>query len=132
MLSFCARAAVMTASCATWVMTPELYPTAIRSTGHSFANSVARVGAFMSPYLVESSISVPIVVVVLAAFSVIAAGTSFALPETKNRSLDDSAVEMVRRGGAPTTSLEPRSLPWMVVVTLAWLLALWGLLALLH
>ena len=43
------RMAAMGSSCATWVVTPELYPTRVRATAHSFLNAVARLGAFASP-----------------------------------------------------------------------------------
>src|SRR3546814_8728918 len=39
-----ARLTIMGASSATWVATPEAYPTRLRATGHSIANAVARLG----------------------------------------------------------------------------------------
>jgi hypothetical protein len=39
-----ARLSIMGASSATWVATPEAYPTRLRATGHSIANAVARLG----------------------------------------------------------------------------------------
>ena len=46
-IGFFARAAAMGSSCATWIITPEVYPTDIRATGHSVANGKdarARIG----------------------------------------------------------------------------------------
>ena len=37
-IGFVARAAAMGSSCATWIMTPELYSTDVRATAHSMAN----------------------------------------------------------------------------------------------
>ena len=41
-LAFVARAGAMAASCATWVVTPELYPTYIRGTGHRWGGASLR------------------------------------------------------------------------------------------
>uniref|UniRef100_A0A7S2S4X9 Major facilitator superfamily (MFS) profile domain-containing protein n=1 Tax=Rhizochromulina marina TaxID=1034831 RepID=A0A7S2S4X9_9STRA len=91
--AFIARAGMMAGSCGTWVATPELYPTFVRSSGHSIANSIARVGAFMSPYLVESSLAVLFVGLVLGIVDGFAAIGAFLLPETLGKSLDDAGAD---------------------------------------
>jgi len=50
-----ARAAIFLGSSTTWVMTPEVYPTAVRGVGHSWANGMARLGAVAAPYWGDSS-----------------------------------------------------------------------------
>jgi MFS transporter, putative metabolite:H+ symporter len=51
-----ALAAGMGASASIWVMTPEQYETSIRSTGHTAATAMARIGALCSSYWVDSII----------------------------------------------------------------------------
>jgi hypothetical protein len=50
-----ARAFLMGGSSATWVQTPELYPTLMRGTGHSLASTMARVGGFLTPFWAAAS-----------------------------------------------------------------------------
>ena len=88
--AFVARACAMAASCATWVAAPELFPTRVRSTGFSVANSSARVGASLAPYLVESDLTVFAVAAVLAAGNFVSAAAAVVLPETKGLSLDET------------------------------------------
>ena len=51
---FCSRLAMVVAVNNTWVHTPELYGTEIRSTGHSMCSACSRVGALISPFFVYS------------------------------------------------------------------------------
>lgn len=81
-MSMIARLGAMGASCATWVATPELYPTEMRATGHSVCSSLAKLGSFLVPYFVVSSISLSTIGVTLAAVNFIASFVAFALPET--------------------------------------------------
>ena len=84
-----ARCSVMGASCATWVSTPELFPTHLRATGHSISSSVSRLGAFSAPFVVDNhSISLFMVGVVLAIVNLVASGAAYILPETMGRDLD--------------------------------------------
>jgi hypothetical protein len=86
--SLIARLCAMGASCATWVATPELYPTEMRATGHSVCSSLARVGAFVAPYFVVSSFSKFEVGVALCAINLVAAAVSgFLLPETNGKNV---------------------------------------------
>lgn len=85
--AFIARSAVMAASNATWVITPELYPTKIRATGHSFCNSMARITAFFVPFLVDSTASNEQICLALGFVTILASIASSTLPETKNAKL---------------------------------------------
>jgi MFS family permease len=91
--AFFARSFIMGASNATWVITPELYPTKIRATGHSICNSMARITAFFVPFLVDSSASNQQICLILGVVSVIATVASSTLPETKNIKLDKSVTD---------------------------------------
>jgi hypothetical protein len=72
----------MTASCASWVATPELYPTEMRATGHSVCVAWSRVGGLIAPFLVFSSMNKIIISSVLGVFSIFAAAGTILLPET--------------------------------------------------
>jgi len=76
------RMFAMGASSVTWVATSELYPTRVRATGHSICSALARLGAFISPYVVQGNMSVGSVGGVLLAVNVVAATASMMLPET--------------------------------------------------
>jgi hypothetical protein len=48
--AFLARLFVYSGSNIVWIITAELLPTRLRTTGHSCANAVARLGALLAPY----------------------------------------------------------------------------------
>lgn len=77
-----ALAAVMGGSSATWVATPEIFPTHVRSTAHSFANSVCRIGALCSGYWVDSEIHIREVSTLLIFLNLLISLTVLVLPET--------------------------------------------------
>jgi len=86
-LGFGARAFEMAGTCVTWVATAELLTTEVRGTGHSTANAIARIGSFLSPFLVEGNaplFKVGVVMLVVHAATVLCV---FQLPETKGRAL---------------------------------------------
>eukprot|EP00521_Asterionellopsis_glacialis_P010851 CAMPEP_0195303202 /NCGR_PEP_ID=MMETSP0707-20130614/32406_1 /TAXON_ID=33640 /ORGANISM="Asterionellopsis glacialis, Strain CCMP134" /LENGTH=551 /DNA_ID=CAMNT_0040366683 /DNA_START=392 /DNA_END=2047 /DNA_ORIENTATION=+ len=92
-LAFLARAFEMSATCVTWVSTAELLSTEIRTTGHSAANAVARLGAAVIPFLlVETTplIEVGIVMLVVNALSMLFCSK---LPETKGRAMGANAAD---------------------------------------
>lgn len=105
-ISMAARLCAMGASCATWVATPELFPTEMRATGHSLCNSAARIGGFCAPYFVVSDASPLTVGLVLCAFNGLAALASMALPETSGLSLD-MGVEQARHESEESTFTGP-------------------------
>jgi hypothetical protein len=75
----------MTASCASWVATPELYPTEMRATGHSVCVAWSRVGGFTTPYLVISSTSNLVVGLIIGLFCIIIGLATMKLPETTGK-----------------------------------------------
>jgi MFS family permease len=82
-LSFFARACMMAGSCSTWVTTAEIYSTEIRTSGHSVANALGRIGAFSSPYLVSSRTPITTVGVIMLVVNLVTATSAYQLPETK-------------------------------------------------
>jgi hypothetical protein len=69
-----ARAAIFIAACLTWVITPELYPTAQRAAAHSWAVAISRVGAFCTAYWGDAAgISLPVKLALYAFMNVVAA-----------------------------------------------------------
>mmetsp|Transcript_9066 Transcript_9066/g.9115 ORF Transcript_9066/g.9115 Transcript_9066/m.9115 type:complete len:573 (-) Transcript_9066:209-1927(-) len=88
------RLCITGAQAATWVATPELYPTKIRATGHSVATAMSRFGAAMCPFLTQSALSISIVGAVLCVVNFIAAASAMMLPETKGRALDHTVHKM--------------------------------------
>jgi len=81
-LGFLLRALDMAATCTSWVSTAEVLPTEVRSTGHSSANAMARIGAFFSPFLVDT-VSLETLGIVMLFVHWFTAAMVFGLPETK-------------------------------------------------
>ena len=92
-ISFVARVCEMVASCTLWILTAELFSTEIRSTGHSAANAVARIGGFISPYLVTGSAPLRTAGIVFLVVHFTAAFFSSRLPETKGMELGKATDE---------------------------------------
>lgn len=90
---FIARLTSFAATSATCVATPELYPTAVRATGHSVCLVISRVGAFFSPYLVNNSSSVLYMCIVMSLVNLVAAAVSLLLPETRGVQLESKRPE---------------------------------------
>jgi MFS family permease len=101
-LSFTARVFEMGGTCVTWVSTAEILTTEVRSTGHSTANAMARLGAFFCPFLVEGGMPlarIGFIMLVVHAFTVICVSK---LPETKGRGMgatDDNIDAREEMGG---------------------------------
>jgi len=93
-VSLMGRLAIMSASNATWVSTPELYTTETRTVGHASSVAWSKVGAFISPYVVVSSLSPFALGVILGIVNVIAAIASHMLPETSGRFLENFKREV--------------------------------------
>jgi hypothetical protein len=88
-VSLVGRIFAMAASGATWVMTPELFPTSLRAHGHSSAACFSRVGATLCPYLVQNrDIPVTTVGVILCLLNALAAMATLLLPETKGQTME--------------------------------------------
>ncbi|GKY95332.1 hypothetical protein MPSEU_000495000 [Mayamaea pseudoterrestris] len=88
-LGFLTRVFEMCGTCSTWVGTAEILTTEVRTTGHSAANAVARIGAFVSPFVIADNSPRNIGLVMLLVHLFTAACVS-KLPETKGKSLGAS------------------------------------------
>lgn len=108
-LSFFARACMMAGSCSTWVTTAEIYSTEIRTSGHSMANALGRIGAFTSPYLVSSRTPITAVGAIMLVVNIVTAASASRLPETKGVEIghvtDDN--QQVDAGTATPPSVVP-------------------------
>ena len=69
---------------ATWVTTPELLSTEMRTVGHSSCTAVSKLCSFLAPYLIISSLSYFSIGLVLGLLNVIAAVAANLLPETSH------------------------------------------------
>jgi len=78
---------VNAAATATWVMTPELFDTKVRSTVHAMLTAASRVAAFFSSYWVDSSVGIFEVGLLLAVVNVVAGVAAFNLPDTRDAKL---------------------------------------------
>ena len=86
-ITFLIRSSLMGATCCIWSVTPDFFPTAVRGFGHSTCNIVARIFAFIVPFIVNSpNISIT---TCLATASILASISSMTLPETKKISNND-------------------------------------------
>ena len=98
-LGFTARIFEMIASCVSWVSTAEILTTEVRTTGHSAANAVARIGSLFSPFLIEGHSSLVKKGLVMLAIHVGTVVCVSQLPETKGSHMgrvqhqDDNEVE---------------------------------------
>lgn len=83
------RLSALAASNVTWVVTPELYSTNVRTVGHASCIAFSKLGSFISPFLVVSTLSYYQVGLILGTLNVFAALSALLLPETKDRDLDE-------------------------------------------
>lgn len=116
-LGFAARIFEMVGSCVSWVSTAEILTTEVRTTGHSAANAIARIGSLFSPFLIEGHSSLVKKGLVMLA---IHAGTVLfvsQLPETKgshmgraedavsnDENYDNGDTQRLNEEGSPTTA----------------------------
>jgi hypothetical protein len=88
-LAFIARMAMMGATSTTWVSTSEILTTDIRSTGHGSANAMARLGGFISPYIITQGNSLLLIGIIVSIVSLFTAEFASRLPETTGKSMGD-------------------------------------------
>lgn len=81
--SFSSRLFMMGATCLTWVSTSEILSTEIRTTGHSAANAIARIGGAVCPYIVSERTPLPTIGIIMLCVSIATSRFVFKLPETK-------------------------------------------------
>ncbi len=67
---------------ATWLATPELLPTEIRTFGHAICISFSKFGSFIVPYIVISNLNYAAISIILSVFNIIAALLALTLRET--------------------------------------------------
>lgn len=82
MIAFLARMFIFSGSAITWIWTAEILTTEIRSTGHSIANAAARIGGFVTPFLVSSATPFPTIGLAMMGSSLLIIACSQQLPET--------------------------------------------------
>lgn len=108
-VAYIGRTSIMASSNATWVLTPELYPTQYRTFGHALCVVNSKIGAFICPYVVVSALSVPTVSVVLGVANVCASIASYMLPEATGQPLGEKTYE--RRSISQTLSVDATGIP---------------------
>ena len=86
-LAFFSRMLVYSGSSIVWIITAELLTTKIRATGHSVANAVARVGAFLAPFLVSPSEKPSTIGITMFVASLLIVVCVRMLPETSGQPL---------------------------------------------
>ncbi|CAK9292285.1 unnamed protein product [Gordionus sp. m RMFG-2023] len=92
---FIARTVISAGFQATYVYTPEVYPTTIRALGIGTCSMMARVGAILTPFVAQVLLktSVRSAIDIYAASSIIAGICSLLLPiETKGREMKDTVM----------------------------------------
>jgi len=99
-LGFLARIFEMSGTCVTWISTAEILTTEVRTTGHSAANAVARIGAFFAPFLMVGDGSVMKKGIVMLIMHCVTISCVSQLPETKGRHF-----------GVLSTNVDDQSLP---------------------
>lgn len=93
------RLAEMAASCATWVHTPELFPTKMRGEAHAVLNLVSKIGAACAPFILSKRFTQLQAGCIVASVSLMGGITALCLRETAGQDLgegldDPSEVEM--------------------------------------
>lgn len=86
-VSCLARLAAMSSTIATWVTTPELFSTEMRTVGHASCAAISKIGAILAPFLVISQAEPIIVAIIIGSMSASAAFIANTLPETSGRKM---------------------------------------------
>merc|ERR1719204_3026052 len=85
------RLSQMAACCATWVHTPELFPTQVRAEVHGMLNLASKVGAVCAPFLISDIFSQLQCAIIMSLISLTAAIAAICLPETAGIELADAS-----------------------------------------
>lgn len=83
--SFGSRLFMMGATCLTWVSTSEILTTEVRTTGHSAANAIARIGGAVCPFVVSDATPIQRVGIIMLCVSLVTARFVWKLPGTFGR-----------------------------------------------
>jgi MFS family permease len=88
-ISLICRISILAACGITWVATPELYPTSMRAVGHSLCTAFSRIGAIISPYVIQNQlISEQSIGIILCIVNLISMFSIASLPETLGKSME--------------------------------------------
>jgi len=82
LLAFLMRTFEMGSSCVTVVSTPELLPTKLRTTGHSVASAMGRLGALLCPFLVAESTPLKTIGTIMSFIHFVTVLSASQFPET--------------------------------------------------
>jgi len=82
------RASTSIATTTLWMITPELYPTPVRSTAHAVLYSISRGGSLLAPFLVFSTFGLKSCCAVLGFMCLLWSIGSWIVPETAGLALD--------------------------------------------
>lgn len=120
-LGFLLRALEMGGTCVSWVSTAEILSTEIRSTGHSSANAMARLGAFFSPFLVDGhTMSLKTMGIIMLLVHWFTAACICQLPETKGSHMGSgggvTTFHESDMNETPARSEEPEELDGLYVI----------------
>ena len=85
--AFLARMCVMGGAQLTWIITAELIPTQLRTSGHSMASAIARLGGATVPWLASPENSFQTMAIAMACIGLYTGTMVCTLPETAGRSL---------------------------------------------
>lgn len=86
-LAFFSRLFVYSGSLCVWIVTAELFTTRTRATGHSACNAVARIGAFLAPFLVSPKEKASSIGISMFLVSILIVFCARRLPETAGQPL---------------------------------------------
>jgi len=100
-LAFIARGLAMGASSMTWIVTAELLPSQVRTTGHAAANAIARLGGAVSPFLINESVDMYIIGTVMGCVSIATSVIAWNLPETRGIALGTAGKRELGSDGKP-------------------------------
>jgi hypothetical protein len=101
-LGFLTRVFEMSATCVTWVSTAEILTTEIRTTGHSAANAMARIGAFICPFVIQNNRPRTVGIIMLFVHIFTACCVS-QLPETMGQSIGASEINRLDDEAHPSS-----------------------------
>ena len=86
-LSFGARALVLTGAATLWISVTEILPTQIRSSGHSLTYASGRIGGFVCPYIINNSTPLARIAAVVATVAILNTCCVAQLPETLGKAM---------------------------------------------
>ena len=92
-LAYVVRICGMTGSSALWISTAEIMTTSVRTTGHSVVYATGRIGGFLCPLVVKTTVPLSIVALVVSLFGFGTAVSVWSLPETTGKALGKVVID---------------------------------------